>query len=183
VTAQTPGQQTAADVEDKITAAVDGLCACGCKQPLPEDGASAYFLGEGHQHAWAMRNAANPREVMGHEGVVHLTLPPEWDHLVDFMRDEMATTMGVPPVWRQMSEGEIQSTYDTMREIESRLNGIPVFVSPLIPDDRIIVASDGTRDGLRTSVAMVKNLGSLTPKPAPAPRRPWWRRLLWWRKA
>jgi hypothetical protein len=177
-----------ANVEEKITAAVDGLCACGCKQPLPEDGPSAYFIGEGHQRAWAMRNANQPPDATDLLNVDWaFPVEPSRAFAQEFSRIERSfaeamASMG-PPVWRQMSAGEIQSTYDTMREIEPRLTGIPVVVSPLVPDDRIIVASDGTRDGLPTSVVMVKNLGSLTPKPAPAPRRPWWRRLLWWRKS
>jgi hypothetical protein len=104
------------------------------------------------------------------------TLPAEFTRAfndVERTLGEVFSTIGPPPGWTRRTRP------DSQPGVVDDLSGIPVVVSPLIPDDRIIVASDGTRDGLRTSVVMVKNLGSLSPKPAP--RRSWWRRLLWWR--
>lgn len=48
---------------DDITAAVDGLCACPCRQPIPPVGASAYFAGPDCQRRWHSDRATDPEQV------------------------------------------------------------------------------------------------------------------------
>lgn len=53
------------DVLDRIDAAVDGLCACGCRLRVPPDGPSAYFASPGCQRRWHSAQTTDPDEVYG----------------------------------------------------------------------------------------------------------------------
>lgn len=49
----------AGDILDRIDAAVDELCACGCGKPVPPDGASAYFASPECQRRWHSAQATD----------------------------------------------------------------------------------------------------------------------------
>lgn len=53
---------TAGPVDD-ITAAVDALCACPCRRPIPPDGPSGWFAGPGCQQDWYSGRATDPEQV------------------------------------------------------------------------------------------------------------------------
>lgn len=49
---QTPGQDAAGALVDRIDSTVDGVCACGCGLELPEDGSSGWWFSEACQRRW-----------------------------------------------------------------------------------------------------------------------------------
>lgn len=51
------------DILAAIDAATEQRCACGCGQPLPAGGLSAWFASQDCQHQWHQRNATDPHEV------------------------------------------------------------------------------------------------------------------------
>jgi hypothetical protein len=53
----------AGDVLDRIDAAVDELCACGCRKQVPADGASAYFASPDCQQRWHSAQTTDPQDV------------------------------------------------------------------------------------------------------------------------
>lgn len=50
-------------IEDKIDAAVSGMCACGCRRSLYEDGASEWFATQECQWEWMQRYGDDPEAV------------------------------------------------------------------------------------------------------------------------
>jgi hypothetical protein len=51
------------DILAAIDAATANLCACGCQQPLPQDGPSAYFAGPDCQRRWNETQTERPHDV------------------------------------------------------------------------------------------------------------------------
>jgi hypothetical protein len=51
------------DLLDRIDAATEGRCACGCGRLLPADGPSAYWAGPDCQRRWNEARADRPDEV------------------------------------------------------------------------------------------------------------------------
>lgn len=51
------------DILAAIDAAVDNLCACGCRRRLNPDGPSAWFATQYCQHVWSQANATDPEQV------------------------------------------------------------------------------------------------------------------------
>lgn len=60
---QTPGVRATPDALADIDAAVEERCACGCGEPLPADGPSAWFVDATHQQRFHAARATNPAEV------------------------------------------------------------------------------------------------------------------------
>lgn len=57
------------DILERIDAATDNLCMCGCGTPLNPAGPSAYYVDAAHQQAWMRAQTTRPHEVRGSEGV------------------------------------------------------------------------------------------------------------------
>lgn len=80
-----------ADLLDRIDATVDGLCACGCGQPLDPSGPSAWFTSEACQAAYYWQGTIRPQEeVRGSTGAE--PRPARWrPDLVDMPDDSDLT--------------------------------------------------------------------------------------------
>jgi hypothetical protein len=72
----------AGDILDRIDAAVDELCACGCGRQVPPDGASAYFATPECQRNWHSAQATDadavyrrPDAASVYVGADHATVP------------------------------------------------------------------------------------------------------------
>jgi len=76
----------AGDVLDRIDAAVDEQCACGCRKQIPPDGASAYFASPECQRRWHSAQATDadavyrrPDAAAVYVGADHATVPLHTD--------------------------------------------------------------------------------------------------------
>lgn len=60
------------DILASIDDAIGERCACGCGEPVPPDGASAWFASQACQWRWNQRQASNPAEVYNGPNVTML---------------------------------------------------------------------------------------------------------------
>ncbi len=78
-TRATSPRPAAADDVDDLTATIEGLCACPCRQPLDPDGASAYFATAACQRRWHGAQATDPGDVYRREDAAHTSLHDQAD--------------------------------------------------------------------------------------------------------